>query len=214
MRLLGVTNARSTTTNSEHWHLMLHASVYCEQEVPYIDIDAMCRVWSVTVGSMGSQNFEVTGTVTPTQHIGASKSSCWLAPSIFSVGILCVRCWPRSSCSSPWSHKPVSLNARLGNSEIGGARKSANPSPTLRQPCANPSPTLRQPSPTLCQPFCQPLRHELTASWGSFLVQDLDVSKDCARCLEASFWGQSLLLSGLLQASGQHHDPRTEGVGH
>ena len=58
-----------------------------------------------------------------------------------------------------WSHKPVSLNGRLGNSEIGGCKEPfANPLPTLRQPCA---PTLRQPfanlSPTLCRPFCQPL---------------------------------------------------------
>ena len=52
----------------------------------------------------------------------------------------------------PWSHKPMSLNGRLWNSEEG-ARKSANPSPTLRQPFANLSPTFHQPFPNL---FCQP----------------------------------------------------------
>ena len=45
----------------------------------------------------------------------------------------------------PWSHKPMSLNGRLENCKLEGARKSANPLPTLCQPCANPSPTIRQP---------------------------------------------------------------------
>ena len=59
----------------------------------------------------------------------------------------------------PWSHKPVSLNGRLGNSENwGGARKSANPSPTLCQPFANPSPTFRQ---LFANLFCQPLSNPL-----------------------------------------------------
>ena len=44
-----------------------------------------------------------------------------------------------------------------------GARKSGNPSPSLRQAFANPSPTLRQPFlPTLCfNLFCQPLSKPL-----------------------------------------------------
>ena len=63
----------------------------------------------------------------------------------------------------------MSLNRRLGNSEIGGCKEIrqpfANPSPTLRQPLANLSPTLCQPLlPTPLQPpFSQ--RHGLTASW-------------------------------------------------
>ena len=43
----------------------------------------------------------------------------------------------------------MSLNGRLGNSEIGGCKEIrqpfTNPSPTLCQPFANPSPTFRQP---------------------------------------------------------------------
>ena len=57
----------------------------------------------------------------------------------------------------PWSHKPMSLNGRLGNSEIGGCKEIrqpfAHPLPTPRQPFANPSPTFRQPCANL---FCQP----------------------------------------------------------
>ena len=63
----------------------------------------------------------------------------------------------RSAKRWPWSHKPVSLNGRLGNSEIGGCKEIrepfANPSPTPRQPFANPLPTLCQPFlPTPLQP--------------------------------------------------------------
>ena len=38
----------------------------------------------------------------------------------------------------PWSHKPVSLNGHLGNSEIGGCKE-------IRQPFVNPSPTCANP---------------------------------------------------------------------
>ena len=59
---------------------------------------------------------------------------------------------------NPWSHKPMSLNGCLGNSEIGGCKEIrppfAKPSPTLCQPFANLSPTFRQPFANLfCQPF-------------------------------------------------------------
>ena len=63
---------------------------------------------------------------------------------------------------SPWSHKAVSLNGHLGNSEIGGFKEIrqpfANPSPTLCQPFVNPLPTFRQPFANL---FCQPLSNPL-----------------------------------------------------
>ena len=54
----------------------------------------------------------------------------------------------------------MSLNGRLGNSEIGGCKEIpfANPSPTLCQPFANPSPTFRQPFANL---FCQTLSNPL-----------------------------------------------------
>ena len=60
----------------------------------------------------------------------------------------------------------MSLNGRLGNSEIGGVQGNpltlrqpfANPSPTLCQPFANPSPTFYQPFANL---FCQPLSNPL-----------------------------------------------------
>ena len=56
----------------------------------------------------------------------------------------------------------MSLNRRLGSSEIGGCkeicRPFTNPSPTPRQPFANPSPTFRHPFANL---FCQPLSNPL-----------------------------------------------------
>ena len=48
----------------------------------------------------------------------------------------------------------MSLNGRLGNSEIGGRKEIPDYPLTLRQPSANPSPTLRQRFANL---FCQPL---------------------------------------------------------
>ena len=82
----------------------------------------------------------------------------------------------------PWSHKPMSLNGRLGNSKIGGCKEIrqpfANPSPTPRQPFANPSPTFRQPLPTFSAspsptpsfrgPQAPVQRHGLTVSWKYF----------------------------------------------
>ena len=86
----------------------------------------------------------------------------------------------------PWSHKPMSLSGRLGNSEIGGCKEIrqpfANPSPTPRQPLANPSPTFRQPFANLfCQPLSNPLfpwtpGTRLETRVNGFLVVDLFIS--------------------------------------
>ena len=73
------------------------------------------------------------------------------SPTVGSVHHVMRSSRPKKTLS--WSHKPMSLNGRLGNSEIGGCKEIrqpfANPSPTLRQPSANPSPTFSaNPSPT------------------------------------------------------------------
>ena len=77
-----------------------------------------------------------------------------------------------------WSHKPVSLNGRLKNCEIGGCKEIrqpfANPVPTLCQPFANlspftnPLPTFSanpSPAPSFCGPQAPVQRHGLTDSW-------------------------------------------------
>ena len=74
---------------------------------------------------------------------------------------------------------PCLLTGALGIPKLEGARKSANPSPTLCQPCANPSPTLRQPftnpspnssaNPSPSPSFCGPPGTRLETRANGFL---------------------------------------------
>ena len=74
----------------------------------------------------------------------------------------------------PWSHKPPLLNVHFGNCNIGVCKEPrqplANSSPTLCQPFANPLPTFSanpSPIPSFRKPQAPVERHGLTASWSS-----------------------------------------------